>query len=361
MTMRFMMALAAVYLACTMPAQAGDAPVPAPSATAAPLEISADKGLVWDRANRSYTAKGRAEVRQGDMVVTADQITARYAEESNTSDIQSVTAEGNVTLSQAPYTAYGDRADYDVTTGRAILVGEDLRIITPAERLTARDRITYHAVEGRMTAEGDAVMQRGTDSLSAATLNATFKADTAGRRALDAVTAEGGVSIKTPRETITGNRGVYRGATQQAELTGQVVIEQGKNRLEGRRATVDMKTGLSQLYGAGGGDGRVRGVFYPKDAKVTPAPAVVPVSAPAAAPAPVSAPVTPTAPVTPPPAPEKPPAPVQAEEPPAPAPVVEAPAPAPAPEPIAEEPIVEEPAEPVPDEPFAVPTVETTP
>lgn len=345
----------------TAPVQAGDTPVASPAATAAiPLEISADKGLVWDRANRSYTAKGRAEVRQGEMQVTADQIIARYAGEDSASDIQTVTAEGNVTLSQPPYNAYGDRADYDVMQGRAVLTGANLRIVTPDERLTAQDRITYDAAAGQMTAEGGAVMTRGTDRLSASTLIATFATDAAGTRALDTVTAEGGVSITTPRETITGKRGVYRAATQQAELTGGVVIVQGPNRLEGTRATVDMKTGVSQLFGAGAGDGRVRGVFYPKSNKaapvVPPAVASKPVVAQpeAAPPPPVSAPA-PEKPAT---APLPVAAPVVAPAPEKPAAAVSAPAVSALPlTPAATAP----PAAPLPDEPFAVPTAETKP
>lgn len=49
-------------------------------------------------------------------------------------------------------------------------------------------------------------------------------------------------------------------------LTGKVRILQDKNWLEGTRAEVDMNTGISQLFAEGSstGDGRVKGVFYPK-------------------------------------------------------------------------------------------------
>jgi lipopolysaccharide export system protein LptA len=372
--------------ALPVPVMAGDTPAPeaaaAPfaSGAASPLEISADQGLTWDRAGRRYIAQGRAEVRQGDMRVTADKLTAEYADDGGATDVRRVVAEGNVTLAQPPYTAFGDRAEYDVAAGRAVMTGTGLRIETPGETLTARDRLTYHAADGRMTAEGDALLKRAADSLAAARMDATFATGADGARALDAITAEGGVTIRTPRETITGSRGVYRARTQQAELTGDVTIAQDKNRLEGRRATVDMRTGVSTLYGAGGGDGRVRGVFYPKSSSAAgPAPAAAGLAeAPAPAPekedaAPAvttPAPAEVAAPASPPPIEASLPAPPVATAPaPEPEAAAETPVPAAAaPEapPAAEEETsapaaVETPAEDLVAEPFAVPSATHTP
>lgn len=260
--------------------------------SAAPVEISADKGLVWDRTAHTYTAKGHAEARQGDMKVTSDVLVARYDAAGSSSDIREVTATGNVVLNSPPYTAYGDSAVYNLTSGTAVLTGDDLRVMTPGETLTARDRLTYEANSGRMTAEGNAKLTRPTDSLEAQTLTATFATLADGKRGLDTVTATGGVVIKTARETITGNKGVYLAATQRAELTGNVVITQGKNRLEGKRATVDMKSGISQLYGSETTGGRVKGVFYPKDntAQNMVQPVATTVTAPVSAPAPIATP-----------------------------------------------------------------------
>lgn len=293
--MRHLLATCALTLVLAMPAMAQDsapqasaeAPAQSPALNSgAPVEISADKGLVWDRSAHTYTAKGRAEARQGDMKVTSDVLVARYDAAGGSSDIREVTADGNVVLNSPPYTAYGDKAVYDLTSGVAVLTGNDLRVMTPGETLTARDRLTYAANDGRMMAEGNAKLTRPNDSLEAQTLTATFATLADGKRGLDTVTAMGGVTIKTVRETITGAKGVYRAANQTAELTDDVVITQGKNRLEGKRATVDMKSGVSQIYGSASEGGRVKGVFYPKDKT---AQAVVPVAAPAPASAPVAA------------------------------------------------------------------------
>ncbi len=283
--MRILLATCALVALLSSPAIAQEETAKPNNSSAAPVEISADKGLVWDRTAHTYTAKGRAEARQGDLKVTSDVLVARYAAEGSSSDIREVSADGNVVLTSAPYTAYGDKAVYDLTSGVAVLTGGNLRVMTPTEMLTARDRLTYEATDGRMTAEGNAKLTRPTDSLEAQTLTATFATSDDGSRGLDTVTATGEVTIKTARETITGAKGVYRAASQTAELTGKVVITQDKNRLEGSRAVVDMKTGVSQLYGAASTGGRVKGVFYPKD-KNAPA-VVVPVAAPVAATAPM--------------------------------------------------------------------------
>lgn len=349
-----------------VPAAAAEAPAAAATA-AQPLEISADKGLVWDRARHQYTARGHAIAKQGEMSVTADVLTASYADEKNASDIRDITAEGGVILSQPPYTAYGDRAVYDVTKGEAVLTGQDLHVLTATEKLTARDRLTYSAADGRVTAEGEAKLTRPADSISADRLTATFAAAADGKRALDTVTADGRVVITTAKGSITGDRGVYHAATQKAELTGKVVIEQGPNRLEGRRATIDMKTGVSQLFGGSdaGGPTRVKGIFYPKSNKAAadmvaaPTAPAMPAAPPVATPVPTPAPVPAPAPVEP-PAEVVTPA-VKTEAPPAtPAPAAAEPA-KPNPSDMPSQPVEppaaapEAPAAPLPPEPFAVP------
>lgn len=349
------------------PAVETPAPATAGSAAAQPLEISADKGLVWDRARHQYTARGHAIAKQGEMSVTADVLTASYADEKNASDIRDITAEGGVILSQPPYTAYGDRAVYDVTKGEAVLTGQDLHVLTATEKLTARDRLTYSAADGRVTAEGEAVLTRPADSIRADRLTANFAAGADGKRALDSVAADGRVVITTAKGSITGDRGVYHAATQKAELTGKVVIEQGPNRLEGRRATIDMKTGVSQLFGGSDAAGptRVKGIFYPKSNKPAAGLLAVPAAAPAAAapapvPVPASVPAAATVPaVATPPAPAETPAEVVT-------PAVKSEAPPPAAAETASKPtssqpdeppaaVPEAPTAPLPPEPFAVP------
>jgi lipopolysaccharide export system protein LptA len=262
----------------------------AASASDAPVEIFADKTLEWDRAKKTYTARGNAVARQGSMQVKSATLTAHYTEGSNKeasvgSEITKLTADGTVEISSPPYTAHGDTAVYDVTTGVATLTGEDLKIQTPTENLTAEQRIEFDTANNRLSAVGDAKAVRGTDSLTSEKLDAFFKQGKDGKTALDRITADKAVTIKTARETVTGDSGVYDVTAGKATLRGRVRIFQGENWLEGTRAEVDLKTGISKLFADGKplpgrsslivdgverapvapiGDGRVRGVFYPK-------------------------------------------------------------------------------------------------
>ena len=242
--------------AAGLPAGGGDTPV----------EISADKSLEWNRKDKTYTARKNALAKQGAASVAADVITAHYSDAQGGTDIYQLDAANNVVLQSPPYAAHGDKAVYDVHANTAVLTGKDLRIETPTEKLTAGEKIVYDGAANRMDAIGGATAVRGTDTLKADHLSAFFAAGADNKIALQKMTADGHVSIKTLKETVFGDKGTYDVAGQKAQLTGAVKIYQGDNWLEGTKADVDLVTGVSQLYGAGNAatEGRVKGIFYPK-------------------------------------------------------------------------------------------------
>lgn len=252
-----------VVLFIASPACAADVPA---AASDAPVEISAKHSLEWDRKAKTYTAREEAVASQGDFRISADLLKAYYLEDKKASDIASLTANGNVVIVSPPYTAYGDNAVYEVASGNATLTGKRLRIETPTEQLTAKESIVFYGKENRLVATGGATAVRGADRLNAQELSAIFAEDAQGRLGLRKITAAGGVVIRTLKETIEGDRGSYDPVGQKAELTGRVRIYQGENWLEGTRAIVDLRTGHSRLFSERG-DGRVKGVFYPKSTK----------------------------------------------------------------------------------------------
>lgn len=239
---------------------------PLPAASNAPIEISAAKSLEWDRKNHTYTAKKSALAKQGLFQVAADRLVAKYRGAKGSTDIYELDAEDSVVIQNPPYTAYGDHAVYDVVTGHALLTGENLKIMTETESLTAQDSIEFFSQENRLTATGDAVAVKSPDTLKADAMNAYFEKDALGKLAMHKVTASGHVVIQTAKETIYGDKGTYDIPAQKAVMTGKVKIYQDRNWLEGTRAEVDMKTGISQLFAEGNQatEGRVKGVFYPK-------------------------------------------------------------------------------------------------
>ena len=175
----------------------------------------------------------------------------------------------NVVLKSEANTAYGDVATYDLDQSLATLTGENLRLVSPDQTITAQDRFEYDTNKGEARAIGRAKVVRpkpqggGTDTLEADKVSAFFVENAQGQQALDRMTASGNVIISTPEEVITGAYGTYTSATNKATLSGGVTIKRGQNVLQGNRAEIDLTTNLSTIYAENNGKTRVRGVFFP--------------------------------------------------------------------------------------------------
>lgn len=239
---------------------------PAHAAGDDPVEISAAQSLEWNRTEKTYTARKDAIAKQGSMEVRSDTLTAFYSDAAGGTDIHKMTAEGNVVLTSAPYRGYSERAVYDLKTNSATLTGQNLKLETDTEYLTARDKIEFFGAENKLVATGDAAATRGTDTLKSDIITGFFGEDAQGKLVMQRMTAEGSVVITTAKETVTGDRGVYDVEKQQATITGRVKVLQGQNWLEGTRGEVDLRTGIAKIFAPenAGTEGRVKGVFYPK-------------------------------------------------------------------------------------------------
>ena len=88
-----------------------------------------------------------------------------------------------------------------------------------------------------------------------------------GGQRLSRLEALGGVEVTSEDQRATGDRGEFDLAGELITLTGNVVLEQGENVVRGEVLTVNLVTRESRLETpsteAGGGGGRVRGVFVP--------------------------------------------------------------------------------------------------
>ncbi len=238
-----------------------------------PLEITADGALEWHRNDKVFTAKKNALAKQGEVSVAAATLNADYNDESGQDfEIWRVRADESVRIISRDTTAHGDHAVYDINKGYAEITGSDLRLVSPDQSVTARDKFEYWAVEGKLIAIGNARITRKnekgeTNTLDADVITAYLKDDAQGKRTLDRMEAQGNVIITTPTEILTGNQGVYNATTEMAEITGNVKIKRGPNILEGAKADVNMATNVSRMFGGGGPKGRVRAVFYPGSEK----------------------------------------------------------------------------------------------
>lgn len=309
-----------------------------------PIEITATETVEWLRNEKQYVARKDVIVRQGQMEIHADLLTADYREgQASSMEIWQLTAEGNVRIKDETNTAYGDKGVYDVTNGIAILTGQDLKLVSPDQTVTASERMEYHANERLAKAVGNATVKRTKDTVKADTLTAYFKGEgtnaapaaaktpdasnpLGGSGNIDRLEAEGNVVIITPTEKLHGNKAVYNADTNTATMSGNVKIERGENTLEGARAEVNLTTNVSKMFGSEKNGGRVRGVFFPgseskQGAKgqgisaALPAPSQVPAAVSAvkpsaepqvsAVPAPIPATPAPVSPTPPAPAPAK--------------------------------------------------------
>lgn len=252
-------------------------PLPAVAQTAAPnkgvpVEITADKTLEWHKADLQYVARGNAMVKKADTTIKADIITADYHDGQGKNkksgiDIYRMTGTGNVSINDKDNIATGDKVVYDLETGLATMTGRDLKMVSPNQTVTAKDRFEYEVTEGHVKAVGDAKLIRGNDTLYGDTINAFLSTGEDGKKTLDRLESMGHVKIVTPTEVLTGNKAVYDAKNDTAIVTGGVKITRDQNILTGERAEINLATNVSRLFGSsiedGQTGGRVKGVFYP--------------------------------------------------------------------------------------------------
>jgi lipopolysaccharide export system protein LptA len=283
-----------------------------------PIDITAQSGIEWQQNQHRVIASGNATAVRQNVTVDADRLIAYYRKKTDNSaipaaapaaakpgpsqpglagdedtsgnEIYRVEAEGHVVIFTPTDRAQGDHAVYDLDQAVMVMTGHDLKLTTPNDVLTARDDLEYWAQKHMAVARGDAVVvtkdarRIAADVLVAYTTPAPappaggtpptpVAAKTPASPAaddplaasgkLEKVEAFGHVSIRTPTDFVTGDRGVYVPETGIALLVGNVRITRGENQLAGVRAEVNLKTGISRLLS--GNSGRVQGLIVPND------------------------------------------------------------------------------------------------
>ncbi|HKM63641.1 MAG TPA: LptA/OstA family protein [Acidisphaera sp.] len=316
-----------------------------------PIDISAQDGLEWQQATQEIIARGDAHATRGNVTVSADRLIAHYrkkagppaganaatggtpapagappaqaspaatppapgqdttglslgaaagGDSSGSNEIYRVEAIGNVRIDTPTDHVTGEHATYDIDQAVMLITGNNLRLTTPSQNLSARDDLEYWSQKHMAVARGDAVLVTSDGRRIAAdvlvayteegqpqpaapapkpvqTVNATAPAAPAAPAAplqgddalaasgkLKKAEAWGHVSVRTATDIVTGDRGVYVPATGIARLAGNVRITRGQNQLNGREAEVNLKTGISRLLA--GSEERVTGLVVPSDA-----------------------------------------------------------------------------------------------
>ncbi|WP_419903008.1 LptA/OstA family protein [Kiloniella sp.] len=231
-----------------------------------PLEINADEGIEWRRDQKQYVASGNARAAQGELEVYGDQLVAHYREgvEGGT-EIYRVDAVGNVKIVSPGETAYGDNGVYDIDKQVMVLTGQNLRMVSGADTITARDSLEYWETKQLAIARGNAVAIREDKRVRGNVLTAYFVRDAANKLELDRIDAHGDVRVATKTEYATGDNGTYYVKKELANLTGNVKITQGENQMNGDQAEFNLATGVSKLKSQSGKP--VTGLILPSSKK----------------------------------------------------------------------------------------------
>lgn len=257
---RFRWAAALAALAWTGPVAGQGIGLPGQSGDA-PIEIEARSGIEWDRNARTYTARGDARVVQGDVAVRAETLTAHYrAAAGGGGEIWRIEAAGDVKVITPTQEAFAENGVYDVAPGVFLLTGNP-SLVTRTERVTAHDSIEYREREGVAIARGGATVRRDDGVLKAGVLTARVVADPEGGARVNRIDADRDVVVVTDLETVHADRGRYDVDSGVVTLTGSVRITRGPNQLNGERAEVDLRSGVSRLFGGKSG---VRGLLFPE-------------------------------------------------------------------------------------------------
>jgi lipopolysaccharide export system protein LptA len=252
------------------------APALAQSKEAAPrpagemIDISAEESLEYYKEKQLYVARGKAKAIKGDMTVEADLLTAHQrtaspdaqasAKTQGQSNIDFLTAEGNVRIYDTKQQVFGDKAVYNVDEKAFKVTGNNLKYLTATDIVTATDSLEYYDDRKTAIARGRAIGEHKGSRVEGDVLSAQFAQNEAGQMEMTQLFAKGNVLITTKDGGLSrGDDAVYDVKKNIAILTKNVKITRGETQLAGDKAEVDFTTGQSRLLNKG--SGRVRALL----------------------------------------------------------------------------------------------------
>ena len=121
------------------------------------------------------------------------------------------------------------------------------------------NQLSVDQIKGTAFFSGDVVVVQGEIRINAPemTVQYVILEDGSVGNEVDTITATGGVLMVTPTEEAESDHAVYTPARDEVVMTGDVLLTQGRNSINGTRLTVDMITGAGQM------EGRVRTILQP--------------------------------------------------------------------------------------------------
>ena len=120
------------------------------------------------------------------------------------------------------------------------------------------DRLEVDDVAQRLVFIGHAIARQGDITLSSEKLLVQYSGDD---RQIREIVAEGNVRITQGERVATGQRAVYDQAEERIVLTGEPVVREGSNSVQGQEIVLFLDCKRSIVKG--GQDGRVQAVIVP--------------------------------------------------------------------------------------------------
>jgi len=250
-----------------------------------PIEVSANKGIEWQREEKVFIARGSAKAIQGDIKVYADELIAHYRDDDGQdTDVYRVDALGNVIIISKSETARGSAAVYDFEKDVLVMEGNPSSLETEDGKVISYDTIQFWGKEEIALAKGNALAERDNNKLFADMLVARFQkknnnnvnvneSDTR----ISMIEGYGNVRLETKSgEIIIGERGKYDLISEVAILDGNVRVKSENSQMKGGFAVIDTAKGVSTLYpnavesgySRPGDKPRVSAVLVPKPKRV---------------------------------------------------------------------------------------------
>lgn len=244
-----------------------------------PIDIHADNGIEWQQNNRVYIARGNARATRGQVTVFADTLRAYYrpvggATPANVStgsgssqpkkdgstssdpvggsstEIYRLEGDGHVRIATETQTVYGDHAVYDVDQTLLVVTGNNLKLETPRDTVTARDSLEWYDNRQLAVARGDALAVREGKRIRGDVLTATVEKPPDQASHIQRIDALGHVFVSSQDQIARGDSGVYNLDTGIATLAGHVTLTRADNELRGEYGVVDLNNNVSRLLAA---------------------------------------------------------------------------------------------------------------
>lgn len=260
--LRLQAAAAALVLAASVPAWAQGLPG---TSDGQPVNVDADNAIEWHQDVRAYVARGNASAVRGTTTVKADVLTAYYREvPGKGSEIFQLAGDGQVHIINPDQEVFGDHAIYDADKKVLVVTGQNLRLQTKTDVVTARDALEYYEGQGFSVARGDALAVRSNgDRLRADVLIGQFEKDETGSSKMKRIDGSGNVVVTTATDVARSEKVVYSVADNTAVLIGNVRITRGDNQINGEAAEMNMNTHVNRVIAGAETGGRVKGLLIP--------------------------------------------------------------------------------------------------